>query len=72
MESESERDSEMDFMIDYEFEKFDVHTLFYLKDNNGNYLCYNAKPKQFYLFLSYICVSIINENIQYGKNSYNG
>lgn len=37
MESESERGSEMDFMIDYEFEEFDVHTLFYLKDNSGNY-----------------------------------
>ena len=37
IESESERFEEMDFMIDYEFEEFDIHTLFYLKDNAGNY-----------------------------------
>lgn len=36
-ESESERLEECDFMIDYEFEEFDIHTLFYLKDNAGNY-----------------------------------
>ena len=37
MESESERFEECDFMIDYEFEEFDIHTLWYLKDNVGNY-----------------------------------
>ena len=37
MESESERFEEYDFMIDYEFEEFDIHTLWYLKDNAGNY-----------------------------------
>ena len=37
MESESERFEECDFMIDYEFEVFDIHTLWYLKDNAGNY-----------------------------------
>lgn len=39
VESNSDRPEEMDFMIDFFFksEKFDVHTLFYLKDNCGNY-----------------------------------
>lgn len=37
MESESDRLEEMDFMIDYEFEPFDIHTLYYLKDNAGRY-----------------------------------
>ena len=37
IESESDRLEEMDFMIDYEFEEFDIHTLWYLKDNAGNY-----------------------------------
>ena len=37
IESKSDRFDEMDFMIDYEFEDFDVHTLFYLKDNAGKY-----------------------------------
>ena len=37
IESESERFEEMDFMIDYEFEEFDIHTLFYLKDNANRY-----------------------------------
>ena len=36
-ESESERFEECDFMIDYEFEEFDIHTLWYLKDNAVNY-----------------------------------
>ena len=37
IESKSDRLEELDFMIDFEFEEFDVHTLFYLKDNGGNY-----------------------------------
>lgn len=37
IESESDRLEEMDFMIDYEFEPFDIHTLYYLKDNAGRY-----------------------------------
>ena len=37
IESESDRLEEMDFLIDYEFEEGDIHTLFYLKDNDGNY-----------------------------------
>ena len=37
IESESERFEEMDFMIDYEFELFDIHTLFYLRDNGNRY-----------------------------------
>ena len=37
IESESERFEELDFMIDYEFEEFDIHTIFYLKDNGNNY-----------------------------------
>lgn len=37
LESESERYEHMDYMIDFEFEEFDIHTLFYLKDNGGNY-----------------------------------
>ena len=37
IESESERYEHLDFMIDYEFEEGDIHTLFYLKDNGGNY-----------------------------------
>lgn len=36
-ESESERPEGTDFMIDYEFELSDIHTLFYLKDTAGNY-----------------------------------
>lgn len=36
-ESESDRLEECDFMIDYEFEPFDIHTLFYLRDNAGHY-----------------------------------
>lgn len=36
-ESESERPKECDFMIDFEFELFDIHTLFYLRDNAGHY-----------------------------------
>jgi hypothetical protein len=38
-ESESDRLEEMDFMIDFYFEneEFEVHTLFYLKDNDGKY-----------------------------------
>lgn len=36
-ESESERPEECDFMIDYEFEPFDIYTLFYLRDNAGHY-----------------------------------
>ena len=37
LESESERFEDMDFMIDFEFEEFDIHTIFYLKDNGNNY-----------------------------------
>lgn len=39
IESESERYEHLDFMIDYEFKEQigDVRTLFYLKDNGGNY-----------------------------------
>ena len=37
IESESDRLEETDFMIDYEFELFDIHTMFYLKDNANNY-----------------------------------
>ena len=37
MESESDRLPEQDFMIDFEFEEFDIDTIFYLKDNSGNY-----------------------------------
>ena len=33
IESESDRFEELDFMIDVEFEEFDIHTIFYLKDN---------------------------------------
>lgn len=37
IESESDRFDEMDYMIDYEFEEFDIHTLFCLKDNADRY-----------------------------------
>lgn len=39
IESESEKYEYLDFMIDYEFKEQigDVRTLFYLKDNGGNY-----------------------------------
>lgn len=37
VESESDRLEETDFMIDFEFKEFDIHTLWYLKDNAGNY-----------------------------------
>lgn len=37
IESESDRPEGTDYMIDYEFESFDIHTLFYLKDNANNY-----------------------------------
>lgn len=37
IESESERFEDMDYMIDFEFEEFDIHTIFYLKDNGGRY-----------------------------------
>lgn len=37
IESESERFEEMDYMIDFEFEDFDIHTIFYLKDNGNKY-----------------------------------
>lgn len=37
IESESERFEDMDFMIDFEFDQFDIHTIFYLKDNGNNY-----------------------------------
>ena len=37
IESESDRPEELDFMIDFEFEDFDIHTIFYLKDNADRY-----------------------------------
>ena len=37
IESESERLEDTDFMIDFEFEEFDIHTIFYLKDNANRY-----------------------------------
>ena len=37
IESESDRLEDMDYMIDYEFEEGNIHTLFYLKDNAGHY-----------------------------------
>lgn len=37
IESESDRLEDTDYMIDYEFELFDIHTMFYLKDNANNY-----------------------------------
>lgn len=37
IESESERPEDTDLMIDYEFELFNIHTLFYLKDMAGRY-----------------------------------
>ena len=37
IESESDRSEGTDYMIDYEFELFDIHTMFYLKDNADNY-----------------------------------
>lgn len=37
IESESEKTEGMDEMIDFEFGEFDIHTIFYLKDNAGRY-----------------------------------
>ena len=37
IESESERPEGTDFMIDFEYEEWDIHTIFYLKDNGGKY-----------------------------------
>lgn len=37
IESDSDRFEHQDFMIDYEFEEFDIHTLFYLRDNENRY-----------------------------------
>ena len=37
VESESERPEGTDFMIDFEYEEWDIHTIFYLKDNGGKY-----------------------------------
>lgn len=37
IESESERDKAMDYMIDFEFEVTNIHTIFYLKDNANRY-----------------------------------
>lgn len=36
-ESSSERPEGTDYMIDYEFELFDIYTLFYLRDTSGKY-----------------------------------
>lgn len=37
IESESEKPEGTDEMIDFEFGEFDIHTIFYLKDNAGRY-----------------------------------
>lgn len=37
IESESDRPDGTDFMIDIEFEEFDIITIFYLKDNADRY-----------------------------------
>lgn len=37
IESESDRPEGTDFMIDIEFEEFDIITIFYLKDNADRY-----------------------------------
>jgi len=37
IESESDRPDGTDLMIDYEFEPFDIHTMFYLKDMADRY-----------------------------------
>lgn len=37
IESESEKPEGTDEMIDFEFELFDIHTIFYLRDNAGRY-----------------------------------
>lgn len=37
IESESDRPEGTDFMIDIEFEEFDIVTIFYLKDNADRY-----------------------------------
>ena len=37
IESESDRPEGTDLMIDYEFEPFDIHTMFYLKDMDDRY-----------------------------------
>lgn len=37
MESESEKPEDTDEMIDFEFDLFDIHTIFYLRDNAGRY-----------------------------------
>ena len=37
IESESDRLEGTDLMIDYEFEPFDIHTMFYLKDMADRY-----------------------------------
>lgn len=37
IESESDRIDGTDYMIDFEFGRFDIHTIFYLKDNANRY-----------------------------------
>lgn len=37
IESESDRIDGTDYMIDFEFGLFDIHTIFYLKDNANRY-----------------------------------
>lgn len=37
IESESEKPEGTDEMIDFEFLAFDIHTIFYLRDNAGRY-----------------------------------
>lgn len=37
IESESERPDDTDYMIDIEFERFNIYTIFYLLDNDGRY-----------------------------------
>lgn len=37
IESESDKIEDLDYMIDFEFEESDIHTIFYLKDNGNRY-----------------------------------
>lgn len=37
IESESEKPEGTDNMIDFEFDEFDIDTIFYIKDNAGRY-----------------------------------
>lgn len=37
IESESDRPKDTDNMIDFEYEEWDIHTIFYLRDNGNKY-----------------------------------